>query len=138
MIESLCRAVLFSLAGLDVAGERDQRWIVTQLADGRAYGRALALRERLAQPTATVTIHVDQASAGEHFALYGQIAWEASFADAAAVMEEVANRVGGQAYQTHEYVFALLLDPTHAHDAVTELRERLADRELRFDVGLEA
>jgi hypothetical protein len=134
VIESLCRAVLFSLAGLDVAGERDQRWIVTQMADGRAYTRAMALRERLAQPTATVTIHVDEASAGEHYALYGQIAWEASFADAGAVIEEVANRASGQAYQTHEYIFALVLDPAHAHDAETELRERLADRELRFHV----
>lgn len=98
VIESLCRAVLFSLAGLDAARDRDQRWIVTQLADGRAYDRGKALRERLAQPTATLTIHVDRASVGEHYEVYGQIAWEASFADAAAVMEEVANRAGGQVY----------------------------------------
>ncbi len=134
VIEHLCRAVLFSLAGLDASRDRDQRWIVTQLADGRACNRAMALRERLAQPTATVRIRVDQTSAGEHYEVYGQIAWEASMADAAAVMEEVANRAAGQAYQTHEYAFTLLLDPTRAQEAVTELRERLADRELRFDV----
>ncbi len=80
VIESLCCAVLFSLSGVDTARERDQRWIVTQLPDGRTYDRAKALRERLAQPTATVAIRIDEASAGEHRELYGQIAWEASFA----------------------------------------------------------
>jgi hypothetical protein len=134
VIESLCRAVLFSLAGLDAAGERDQRWIVTQMADGRAYARAMALRERLSQPTATVAIYADPESAGEHREVYGQIAWEASFADAGAVIEEVANRAAGQAYQTHERTFAVVLDPSRADDVETELREHLEDRELRFVV----
>ena len=39
---------------------------MTQLPDGRTYDRAKALRERLAQPTATVAIRIDEASAGEH------------------------------------------------------------------------
>jgi hypothetical protein len=134
VIENLCRAVLFSLSGLDAAGERARRWIVTQLADGRAYDRAVALRERLSQPTARLAVYVDPASAGEHREVYGQVAWEASFADAAAVMEEVANSAGGQAYQTDGHVFVLLLDPARAEDTEGELRERLADRELRFDV----
>ena len=134
VIESLCRAVLFSLAGLDVAGERDQRWIVTQMADGRACTRALALRERLSLPTAIVAIYADPESAGEHREVYGQIAWEASFADAGAVIEEAANRAGGQAYQTYKRTFAIVLDPDRADDVETELRERLEDRELRFVV----
>jgi hypothetical protein len=134
VIESLCRAVLFSLAGLDVARERDQRWIVTQMADGRACTRALALRERLSQPTATVAIYADPESAGEHREVYGQIAWEASFADAGAVIEEVASRAAGQAYQTYEHTFTVVLDPARADDVETELRERLEGRELRFVV----
>ena len=66
--------------------------------------------------------------------MYGQIAWEASFADAGAVIEEVANRAGGQAYQTYERTFAVVLDPGRVDDVETELRERLEDRELRFVV----
>lgn len=137
VIESLCRAVLFSLAGLDVARERDQRWIVTQMADGRAWTRAIALRERLSQPTATVAVYADPQSAAEHREVYGQIAWEASFADAGAVIEEVASHAAGQAYQTYEHTFAVVLDPARADDVETELRERLEGRELRFVVWRE-
>src|ERR1700682_5344773 len=72
---------------------------VTQLGDGHALARHRALRERLDQHTSELSVEVNEDSAGEHRMLYGPVAWDASFADAGAALEEIAHRHGGAAYQ---------------------------------------
>jgi hypothetical protein len=134
VVVALCRAVLLGIFGLEAAGVRETRGVVTQLGDFCALERHVALRERLGQPTSRLAVYVDEHSAGEHRGLFGKVAWEASFADAGAVLEEVAHRFGGQAYQVDGLIFGLLVDRDRGADAHAELQERLSGRELVFDV----
>ncbi len=136
VVERLCCAVLFAFVGLDAAGEREQRGVLTQLGDERTLARHRALRERLGQPASELAVEIERESAGAHRTLFGEVAWQASFAEAGATLEEVAYRCGGQAYQLAGLTFALLIDRDRGEDAKTELDERLGGGELEFDVRL--
>lgn len=138
VVEALGAAVLCSLAGLSEAEGREQRGVATQLGDGYAYARHRALRERLGEPTRELSITVEESSAGRLRTVYGQIAWDASFADAGAALEEIAHGHGGQAYQLGPLSFAMLLDDAHATEAQTAVARRLAEGELEFDIHLHA
>jgi GGDEF domain-containing protein len=135
IVEGLCTAVVCSLAG--VAGARAQRDVVTQLGDRRALARHLALRQRLGEPAALVLITVDGESAIRHRELYGRLAWSASLAQSASVLERIARVHGGQAYQTAERELRLLVDAEEAEAACRLAEEALAeDEDLVFRVGI--
>ena len=134
IVESLCVVALFSLAGAAEASMREQRGIVTQLGDGHALARHRALRERLDQHTSELSVEVNEDSAGEHRMLYGQVAWDASFADAGAALEEIAHRHGGAAYQVGALSFRLLIDRDREVQPHAEAEERLGACQLDFDI----
>lgn len=136
VVEALCAAALCSLAGLAEAEEREQRGVVTQLGDAHAHARHLALRERLGQATGELSVAVREESAGEKRSLFGRIAWQASFADVGATLEEIAHRYGGQTYQLGPYSFWMLIDRDCATQAQAEVEERLRGSELDFDIHL--
>jgi GGDEF domain-containing protein len=125
VIEGLCTAVVCSLAG--VATARAERELVTQLGDKRALARHLALRQRLAQPAALVRVTVDGHSAIAHRELFGRLAWNASLADAASTLERLARAHGGQAYQTDDREFRLLVDSENAEQACELAEGALVD-----------
>jgi hypothetical protein len=136
VVTGLCRAVLFSLLGVFEAGARESRGIVTQLGDGAALGRHVALRERLGQATSELHVEVERGGSDEYRSLYGAVSWDAAFADAGSTLEEVAHRCGGQAYQVGPLTFRLLVDEDYAVAARDELQERLNGDAPGFDVGI--
>jgi hypothetical protein len=115
VIEGLCCAVVCSLVGL--VATRVDRGVVTQLGDERALNRHRALRHRLEQASRLVSVGVDEQSAVAHRELFGRLAWDASLADAAGVLDRLARAHGGQAYQTDDREFRLLVDADHAEQA---------------------
>jgi hypothetical protein len=123
VIEGLCAAVVCSLAGMATA--RVERELVTQLGDKRALARHLALRQRLEQPVALVRVVVDGHSAIAHRELFGRLAWNASLADAASTLERLARAHGGQAYQTDDREFRILVDLDNAEQACELAEEAL-------------
>jgi hypothetical protein len=127
VIEDLCTAVVCSLAGVQAA--RTDRDVVTQLADRRALARHLALRQRLADPVALVRVTVSEYSASDYRELYGRLAWSASLAQAAGVLERIARAHGGQAYQTGERELRALVDLDQAEQACRLIEEALADQD---------
>jgi GGDEF domain-containing protein len=135
VIEGMCAAVVCSLAG--VAASRAERDEVTQLGDARSLSRHLALRNRLDQPAAILRITVDGRSAIEHQELYGRLALSASLADAAAATDRLARTYGGQAYQTGDLEFRVLVDDADVDAARYAAQERLSDYDgliFRVDV----
>lgn len=127
VVESMCEAVVCSLAGVERA--RTDRDTVTQLADGRALARHLALRQRLGEPAAIVQVSVEAQSAIEYRELYGRLAWSASLAHAAGTLERIARAHGGQAYQTGEREMRMLIDLNRAEQARQMVEDALADSE---------
>ena len=123
VIESLCTAVVCSLAGVE--GSRAQRDVVTQLADERSLARHLALCRRLEQPVELVLVTVDGHSAIAYRELYGRLAWSASLAQTAGVLDRLARAHGGQAYQTADREFRLLVDAGAAEQTVQLAEEAL-------------
>jgi hypothetical protein len=135
VVESLCRAVVFSLAGVE--GARAERDTVTQLGDDRSLARHLALRRRLEQPVGLVQVTVDDESAIEYRELYGRMAWSAGLAQSAATLDDLARAHGGQAYQTADREFSLLVDAEEAERACELVKETLADEDgLAFRVSI--
>jgi hypothetical protein len=127
VVESLCRAVVFSLAGVE--GARVERDVVTQLGDSRSLARHLALRRRLAQPAAIVNVTVDGQSVIVYGELYGRLAWSASLADAASVLDRLARLHGGQAYQVGSRCFRVLVDVDRVEQARELVMEALEECE---------
>lgn len=127
VVESLCTAVVCSLAGVE--GSRVQRDVVTQLGDKKALARHLALRQRLEQPVQLVLVTVDGQSAIEYRKLYGRLAWSASLAQTAGVLDRLARSHGGQAYQTADREFRLLVDAEEAEQACELAEDALADQD---------
>lgn len=121
IIEGLCTAVVCSLAG--TINARAEREVITQLGDKRSLARHLALRNRQNQPAQLVRVRVDGESAIKHREVYGRLAWSAALAETAGVMDRVARAYGGQAYQTSDREFRLLIDADKAAQAC-ELAER--------------
>jgi hypothetical protein len=126
VVESLCTAVVCSLAGVE--GSRAQRDVVTQLGDEKALARHLALRRRLEQPVQLVLVTVDGQSAIGYRELYGRLAWSASLAQTAAVLDRLARGHGGQAYQTADREFRLLVDADAAEQACQLTEDALAEQ----------
>ncbi len=127
VVESLCRAVVFSLAGVE--GSRAERDTVTQLGGKRSLARHLALRKRLEQPAAIVNVAVDGQSVIEYRELYGRMAWSAALAQTAAILERLARGHGGQAYQAADREFRLLVDAGQAEQACERAEQALADQD---------
>jgi hypothetical protein len=123
IIEGLCAAVVCSLAGL--ATTRVQRHEITQLGDERACSRHLALRQRLEQPCELVAVSVDEQSAIRHRELFGRLAWDASLADAASVLDRLARDHGGQAYHTDDREFRVLVDFQHGEEACQLIKQEM-------------
>lgn len=115
IIEGLCTAVVCSLAG--VINARVGREVITQLGDKKALARHLALRTRQDQPAQMVRVRVDGESAIKHREVYGRLAWSAALAETAGVLDRVARAYGGQAYQTADREFRLLIDADKAAQA---------------------
>jgi hypothetical protein len=124
VIEGLCAAVVCSLAG--VAASRSERDEVTQLGTSRSLSRHLGLRNRLDQPAAILRVTVDGRSAIEHQELYGRLALSASLADAAGALDRLARTYRGQAYQTDDREFRVLVDAADVDAANYELQDRLS------------
>jgi GGDEF domain-containing protein len=124
IIEGLATAVVCSLAG--AMNARTEREVITQLGDKRSLARHLALRDRQDQPTQLVRVRVDGESAIKHRELYGRLAWSAALAETAGVLDRVARAYGGQAYQTGDREFRLLIDADKASQAC-ELAERATE-----------
>jgi hypothetical protein len=127
IVESLATAVVCSLAGLD--GARVQRDVVTQLGDKKALARHLALRRRLEQPAELVQVTVDGQSAIACRELYGRLAWSASLAQTASVLDRLARGHGGQAYHTADREFRLLVDADAAEQACELAEDALIDND---------
>jgi hypothetical protein len=135
IVEKLATAVVCSLVG--VASTRATRDVVTQLGDGKALARHLALRTRQEQPVAIVDVTVTGESRVEFQELFGRMAWDASLADAASTLDRVARANGGQAYQTDSKDFRLLVDSDQAEQAEDEAAEALEDYDrLIFRVSI--
>lgn len=135
VVESLATAVVFSLAGVE--GARAERDTVTQLGDKRSLARHLALRRRLEQPVELVQVIVDGQSVIEYRELYGRVAWSASLAQTAAILDRLARGHGGQAYQAADREFSLLVDAEEAERACELAEEALADEDgLIFSVEI--
>jgi len=136
VIEGLAAAVVCSLAG--VAASRAERNQVTQLGDARSLSRHLALRNRLDEPVAILLVTVDGESAIEHRELYGRLAWSASFADAASALDRLARSYGGEAYQTDDREFRLLVDAADVDAARYAAQEELSGYDgLDFRVAVD-
>jgi hypothetical protein len=135
IVEKLATAVVCSLVG--VASTRAKRDIVTQLGDSKALARHLALRARQDQPAAIVNVTVNGESQIEHRELYGRMAWDASLADAASTLDRLARANGGQAYQTAERDFRLLVDAYQAEQTQDQAAAALEDYDgLIFRVSI--
>jgi hypothetical protein len=135
IVESLATAVVCSLIG--VVSTRVTRGIVTQLGDQKALARHLALRARQSEPVAIVEIRADGESQIEHQELFGRMAWDASLADAASMLDRLAKANGGQAYQTGGRDFRLLVDAEQAEQASDQAAEALEDYDgLIFSVSI--
>jgi len=135
IVEKLATAVVCSLVG--VASTRATREVVTQLGDGKALARHLALRTRQEQPAAIVDVTVTGESRIEFQELFGRMAWDASLADAASTLDRVARANGGQAYQTDSKDFRLLVDMNQAEQAQDEAAEALEEYDgLIFRVSI--
>lgn len=135
VVESLCMAVVCSLAGVE--GSRAQRGVVTQLGDKRSLARHLALRQRLEQPVQLVLVTVDGQSAISYRELYGRLAWSAGLAHTAGVLDRLARSHGGQAYQTADREFSLLVDAEEAEQACELTEDALIDQDgLMFRVEI--
>lgn len=136
VVAGLCRAVLLTMLGIEGAGPRQRRGNVTQLGDSRSMVRHLTLRRRLGRPTRELSVHADTSEAEKYVELFGRVSWQATFADAAMTLQEVAYSCGGDAYECSEWAFGVLVDADRAEDARAQLVERLDGGELRFDVRL--
>jgi hypothetical protein len=135
IIERLATAVVCSLVG--VASTRAKRDIVTQLGDKQALARHLALRTRQNQPAAIVNVTVNGESQIEHQELFGRMAWDASLADAASTLDRLARANGGQAYQTGDRDFRLLVDVDQAEQTQDQAAEALEEYDgLIFRVSI--
>jgi hypothetical protein len=135
IVERLATAVVCSLVG--VASARVARDIVTQLGDGKALARHLALRNRQNQPVAIVDVTVSGESRIEFQELFGRMAWDASLADAASALDRLARANGGQAYQTDSKDFRLLVDVDQAEQTSDQAAEALEDYDrLIFRVSI--
>ena len=135
VIEGLATAVVCSLAG--AANARAQREVITQLGDRRSLARHLALRNRQDEPAQLVRVRVDGNSAIEHRELYGLLAWSAALAELAGVLDRVARAYGGQAYQTDDREFRLLIDADRAQQACELTEQATAEYDdliIRIDV----
>lgn len=127
VVESLATAVVCSLAG--VANARADRDVVTQLGDRKSLARHIALRQREQHPVELVNVTVDGESAIEYRELFGRMAWSASLAQTAAILDDLAREHGGQAYQQADREFKLLVDADRAKRACELTEEALADQE---------
>jgi hypothetical protein len=136
VVAGLCRAVLLTMLGIEGAGRREDRSSVTQLGDAQTLVRHLALRRRLGYPTSELSVLADTSEVQEYLELFGRISWQATFADAAVTLQEVAYSCGGEAYQCNEWEFGVIVDADRAEDARVQLEERLGGGELRFHVRL--
>ncbi|HSZ14388.1 MAG TPA: hypothetical protein VK790_10185 [Solirubrobacteraceae bacterium] len=136
VVAGLCRAVLLTMVGVEGAGRREGRSSVTQLGDAQSLVRHLALRRRFGYATSELTVVADTSEAGEYLELFGRISWQATFAEAAATLQEVAYGCGGEAYQCNEWEFCVVVDPDRAEEARAQLEARLRGGEVRFDVRL--
>lgn len=136
VVVGLCRAVLLTMWGIEGAGRRQGRSGVTQLGDAQTLVRHLALRRRFGRPTSELSVHADTSEAQEYVELFGPISWQATFADAAVTLQEIAYDCGGDAYECNEWEFGVLVDQDRAEDARAQLEERLSGGELRFHVRL--
>jgi hypothetical protein len=125
VIESLCSAVVCSLAG--VAASRVERHPKTQLGDERSLARHEALRARLNQPAGYVSVAVDEQSHVSYKTLYGGMAWDAALSRAAAELDRLARAHGGQAYHVADLVFRLLVDADAVDATAIALERELAD-----------
>jgi hypothetical protein len=135
IVEKLAAAVVCSLVG--VASTRATREIVTQLGDGKALARHLALRNRQNQPVAIVDVSVSGESRISYQELFGRMAWDASLADAASTLDRVARAYGGQAYQTADRDFRLLVDVDQAEQTQDQAAEALEEYDgLIFRVSI--
>jgi hypothetical protein len=135
VVESLATAVVCSLAG--VANARVERDVVTQLGDRKSLARHIALRLREQHPAELVNVTVDGESATGYRELFGRIAWSASLAQTAAILDDLARGHGGQAYQTADRGFSLLVDADRAEQACEQAEDALADQEgLAFRVEI--
>jgi hypothetical protein len=135
IVERLATAVVCSLVG--VASTRVARDIVTQLGDGKALARHLALRNRQNQPVAIVDVTVSGENRIEFQELFGRMAWDASLADAASALDRLARANGGQAYQTGSQDFRLLVDVDQAEQTSDQAAEALEDyNRLIFRVSI--
>jgi hypothetical protein len=135
IIERLATAVVCSLVG--VTSTRAKRDVVTQLGDKQALARHLALRTRQEQPAAIVNVTVNGESQIEHRELYGRMAWDASLADAASTLDRLARANGGQAYQTADREFRLLVDADQAEQTQDQAAAALEDYDgLIFRVSI--
>jgi hypothetical protein len=136
VVVGLCRAVLLTVLGIQGAGRRQDRSSVTQLGDAQTLVRHLALRRRFGYPTSELSVQADTSEVQEYLELFGRISWQATFADAAVTLQEVAYSCGGEAYQCNEWEFGVIVDRDRAEDARAQLEERLSGGELRFHVRL--
>jgi hypothetical protein len=136
VVAGLCRAVLLTMLGIEGPGRRQRRSNVTQLGDAQALVRHLTLRRRFGRPTGELSVHADTSEAEKYLELFGRVSWHATFADAAATLQEVAYSCGGDAYECNEWTFGVLVDEDRAEDAGAQLVERLDGGELRFHVRL--
>lgn len=127
VVESLATAVVCSLAG--VANARAEREVVTQVGDRRSLARHIALRLREQHPAELVNVTVDGQSAVEYRELFGRMAWSASLAQMAAILDDLAWAYGGQAYQTADREFSLLVDADQAERACELAEAALTDQE---------
>ncbi len=135
IVERLATAVVCSLVG--VASARVARDIVTQLGDGKALARHLALRNRQNQPVAIVDVTVTGESRIGFQELFGRMAWDASLADAASALDRLARANGGQAYQTGSQDFRLLVDVDQAEQTSDQAAEALEEYDgLIFRVSI--
>jgi hypothetical protein len=136
VVVGLCRAALLTLVGVEGVGGRQQRSEITQLADVRALVRHLTFRKRVSRPTRELRVHVDGAQAHKYLELFGWVSVQATVADIAFGLQEIAYACGGDAYQHDYWNFAVLVDADRAEEARAAMDERLSEGELPFYVEL--
>jgi hypothetical protein len=85
----------------------------------------MALRYRSEAPYELVAVSVDEQSAIRHRELFGRLAWDASLADAASVLDRLARARGGQAYHIADREFRVLVDLEHGEEACELLKQEL-------------
>jgi hypothetical protein len=136
VVVGLCRASLLTLAGVEGVGGRQQRSEITQLGDTRALVRHLTFRERVRRATRELRVHVDGGQAHEYLELFGWVSVQATVANIAFALQEIAYACGGDAYQYDYWKFAALVDADRAEEARAAMEERLSEGELSFYVEL--